>query len=364
MSYETGDHLAVQPLNPKGLVSELAKRLGLNLKKKFVCQEKLRASNKFPQWSLTPITIERALTQYMDITSVPSRKLLRVLSIYAQDPSEGSQLASIAALDKEGNEKYNLLIATPQRNLLEILMAFPSVNPPFGELVLNLPPLKHRFYSISSSTKVSPSFVHCTVGIVKYTTPLGTQKEGLCSTYLASLSTGGSVNVLIKNNPVRLPDAVSSPVILIGAGTGLAPHRGYLLEKFHQFKMNPDQENGKIVLFFGCRTSKTDFLYNEEFSEMLANAPKFNFQLITAFSRENPKAYVQHKIWENRTLVWEMISQGAYISICGDAKNMAKEVTQTLQNIIQQEGHQSPENAKKTIEELLSTGKYLQDVWG
>ena len=63
-----------------------------------------------------------------------------------------------------------------------------------------------------------------------------------------------------------LPKDSTTPVILIGAGTGVAPFMGFLQERAEQKHQNIDV--GQVLIFFGCRHPKQDYIYQERVTKL------------------------------------------------------------------------------------------------
>lgn len=144
--------------------------------------------------------------------------------------------------------------------------------------------------------------------------------------------------------------------------TGVAPHRAFVRERAFQKRNGKDV--GKTLLFFGCRRSDEDYLYNDEWPELFDTLGGES-RIINAFSREtDKKVYVQDRLRENGSEVWDMLDkQHAYIYVCGDAKRMAKDVQSAFIEFAQQYGGQSPEEAEQYVKNLRSKGRYQEDVW-
>jgi len=356
--------LAIMPFNNPIIVLELAKRLNLDLKKRFQLTLINQKAVNPPSWcTKQPITVERALTQFLDLSALASRKLIRVLSLYAKDPLEADVLASFSSMDKDAYEKYNLFMSARHHSLLEILLEFPSTFPPLEHLIEVMPTLKARFYSISSSPLHCGNIAHCTIGVVKYISG-SVVHHGVCSHYVSTVQPGSEIHCQVRKNVTFcLPPNPSIPLIFIGAGTGVAPYRGFLQDRLIQYTKD-NAQTGEAILFFGCRGSKYDFLYEQEFKDLTQKFPKF--QLITAFSREgDTKVYVQHKLWEHKQMIWSLLTeQGAHLFVCGDATHMARDIHDMLHKIAQEEGMMQLVNAQVFIQNLMDKGRYLQDVWG
>ncbi len=199
------------------------------------------------------------------------------------------------------------------------------------ELIGLLRRLTPRLYSIASSQEEVDEEVHLTVALVEYEQN-DEKRYGGASSFLAQrLEEGGEVKVFVEhNNNFKLPEDDSTPIIMVGPGTGIAPFRSFIQER-----ENRDAE-GKNWLFFGDRTFTQDFLYQVEWQKYLKSGVLS--RLDVAFSRDQvEKVYVQHRILENAAQVWQWIQEGAYIYVCGDATRMAKDVHDALVIVAEQE---------------------------
>jgi NADPH-ferrihemoprotein reductase len=122
---------------------------------------------------------------------------------------------------------------------------------------------------------------------------------------------------------------------------------------------------GPALLFFGCRNSTEDYIYADELEEFRASGVLT--QLRVAFSREGPqKVYVQHLLEESGAEVWKMMSakgSRGHVYVCGDAKQMARDVNTALLDIIQKHGKLSEVVAENMIKSWSENGRYSRDVW-
>lgn len=95
-----------------------------------------------------------------------------------------------------------------------------------------------------------------------------------------------AVPVYLRSSQFRLPQDLSRPVVMVGPGTGLAPFRGFLQDRAGCLKAGA-AALGPAVLFFGCRSQKTDYLYREELEGAVKGGALT--ALHVAFSRDNGK---------------------------------------------------------------------------
>ncbi|HHT0105014.1 TPA: NADPH-dependent assimilatory sulfite reductase flavoprotein subunit [Raoultella planticola] len=220
-----------------------------------------------------------------------------------------------------------------------------------------LRPLTPRLYSIASSQAEVESEVHITVGAVRYDIE-GRARAGGASSFLADrVEEDGEVRVFIEHNDnFRLPANPQTPVIMIGPGTGIAPFRAFMQQRA------ADCAEGKNWLFFGNPHFTEDFLYQVEWQRYIKEGVLSRIDL--AWSRDQQqKVYVQDKLREQGAELWRWINDGAHIYVCGDANRMAKDVEQTLLDVIAEFGAMDAEAADEFLSELRVERRYQRDVY-
>ena len=163
--------------------------------------------------------------------------------------------------------------------------------------------------------------------------------------------------VYIERNPgFRLPESEETPIIMVGAGTGIAPFRAFIQQSEVQ------KRKGKTWLFFGERRFYSDFLYQIEWQKALKKGVLGKIDL--AFSRDQEeKIYVQHRLAQQQKEVFDWLQNGASFYLCGDMKHMAKDVQKTLLEIIQTQGGMSEDQARDYFKKLKKDKRFQADVY-
>ncbi|OMJ07767.1 NADPH-Cytochrome P450 reductase [Smittium culicis] len=411
ISYTTGDHVAVWPINSDIHVDALIQLLNVNKDQvvKAVPNPESTNSNPF-QYSYS--TYEGILTHYMDVTSPISQDNLKQVLLPNVSSQPGKEF-----IDKLINDKsfYSSNVTTPTTTPAELLQELVSIetksNVPadlkfvlsFDVLLSLLPRLSPRFYSISSSSKESPNSISTTVVALQYMSTKNQNRYGVASNYLnaivdattkKSIITKETISSLTKFDPpyhtlekivtdslfkkadirvpifvrksvFKLPSDPSIPIVMVGPGTGLAPFRAFIRER--AFMINTNNEKvGPTVLFFGNRYESKDYLYKEELESTFETLSKSSSEskLFTAFSRDtDQKVYVQNRILENSELVYKLLFEmNGYFYICGDGSRMAVDVAKALLDVAKAH-NKSDSSPTDLVESLKKTGRYQEDIW-
>lgn len=333
-SYAVGDSLGVYPENCPALVEELVATLGA------------RGEEIVTARSGSATTLYRVLRTECCLTDV-SEGLVVKLSEAAVDSHEAAQLRAIIDDDS----------AIAGHDVLDLLRRFPSARLAPHVFVEALSPIRPRLYSISSSPKRHAGQVHLTVRRVTYQHN-GRERKGVASTMLSDrVEAGSPVRVFVqKSHGFTLPQDPSTPIIMIGPGTGIAPFRAFLHERYAL------AATGKAWLFFGDQRSAHDFLYEDELTDFFRRG--ILTRLDTAFSRDQErKIYVQHRIVERGAELFAWLQDGAHVYVCGDAKRMAADVDRALRDVVRTHGVMSEQDAAKYVTALTSAGRYRRDVY-
>ncbi|KAM9176576.1 NADPH-dependent diflavin oxidoreductase 1 isoform 3-T6 [Mergus octosetaceus] len=357
ITFSAGDVVMIQPQNCPEDVQQFCQLLRLDPDRSFLLKP-TEPGTALPALLPQPCTIRHLVTHYLDISCVPRRSFFELLSYFSTNELEREKLQEFSSA--QGQEELYSYCNRPRRTTLEALWDFPhttSAIPP--EYLLDLiPRIRPRAFSIASSLLAHPDRIQILVAVVRYKTRLSKPRRGLCSTWLASLNPEqGDVQVplWVKKGGMKFPADPDIPVIMIGPGTGVAPFRAAIQERVAQgWKGN--------CLFFGCRQKSKDFYCQAEWEELVT---KGFLTLFTAFSRDQEeKVYVQHRIQENRRLVWELLtSRSAHVYLAGNAKQMPAAVAEALQSVLQLEGGLSPSEAEKYLTALEQTQRFQSETW-
>ncbi|KAK9695918.1 hypothetical protein K7432_012736 [Basidiobolus ranarum] len=370
--YQTGDHLEIFPENDPNLVEEVAITLGYALDAVFEVKIEDSSNSHLSSRSLAanlkgPHTVRHVLTNYADLQAAPSRQFIGVcLSAISQTESEKQYFESMCQTGEKGSEIYTGFVKQ-NRCLIDLLKNYPMIKTlNFLSFLCAMPVMTKRRYSIASCPQVHKNVAHLCVGIVEDVVQNKIYK-GLCTGFLSNCNPGKPIRANIRNakDVFHLPEDPTVPLIMVCAGTGIAPFRGFLQERrLKGCKSSKKGGESTTYLFFGCRSPEHDFIYKDELEEFVADGTLD--QLTMAFSRiGDPKRYVQHNLLASAALVWDLIhNKGGAFYVCGSASGMARDVSTTVTAIFEQVGGLRAEEAHTYFQQLQQHGKYNEDVWG
>ena len=345
LSYQAGDALGVYFENDSVLVAELLTSLN------FTGDESVNLKINGEQQNLS---LKEALTSHLEITQTAPA----FIEFWAKQSGDETLLALIA--DKNNTREFagnhQIVDVVNLTNLGDSSrLANTELTPQtFVDALRKITP---RLYSIASAQAEVEEEVHLTVGLVNYENN-DQQRFGGASHFLANrLEEGQKIRVFVEHNDnFRLPNDSNTPVIMIGPGTGVAPFRAFMQQR------EAEEATGDNWMFFGDQTFTQDFLYQVEWQNYLKSG--LLTRMDVAFSRDQAeKVYVQDRLKEQANDVFAWLERGAHLYICGDANRMAKDVHQTLIDIISEQGQLSTEQAEQYLKDLRSNKRYQKDVY-
>ncbi|TDZ31867.1 NADPH--cytochrome P450 reductase [Colletotrichum spinosum] len=402
LAYKTGDHLAVWPINPDQEVERLLRVLGLSERRGIpISINALDAAIKvrIP----TPTNVETLFRYYLEICAAVPRDTVRGLAQFAPSAPAKEFLLNLGR-DKDHYAGFLASNHLTIGRLLELAVRAGGNDDddddsqatttwsgvPLSYLIETLPRSQPRYYSISSSSVVSPKAPSITVAVSD--TPLSASPTaaipGLTTNYLQALSRslqdsqatrqtddlsyalsgpsdalqGGLIYAHVRRSKFKLPMLASCPLIMVAAGTGLAPFRAFVAERLRLQSIG--KPVGQMILFFGCQKPDEDYIYREELEQMERELDG-KLKIVTAFSRQPGarKTYVQDKVREMGREVAELLADGASLYMCGRA-SMAREVGRTLGDVVKADKGWDDSQVKDWSEGLKRNRKWQEDVWG
>ncbi|GAA0900078.1 bifunctional cytochrome P450/NADPH--P450 reductase [Pseudonocardia zijingensis] len=360
-SYAAGDHLGVLPRNSIDQISRVMRRFGLDAGQYATIIPRRGGPTHLPIDEPTPLL--GVLGCCVELQDTATRSNIAILARHTDDPGQKELLESLIGDDDASRARYAEQVGRANRSVLDLLEEFPACAVPFEVFLEMLPPLRPRYYSISSSPLVGPGACSITAGVLRGPARSGVGTfTGVCSGYLPLVPEDGTLFVFVRKPtiPFRPPDNPHVPMIMVGAGTGLAPFRGFLQERAAQ------QAQGvpvaRSLLFFGCRHPDSDYLYADE---LRGYEERGVVRVENAFSRSDARCrYVQDAILDSADEVWELLQADGVVLVCGNANTMAPATRDALHKIFRDRTGTSEADAAAWLTGLRGAGRFVEDIWG
>jgi len=338
LAYEPGDALGVVPANDPRLAQDVLDELGL------AAETPVSLQGEF-------LPLGKVLNERVEITAITPR--------FLEHWGKLAQAPALEQLAQPGQAEARADFAR-HHHIVDVLRQFPAKGLPAQDVLAALRPLQPRLYSIASSPSATPDEAHLTVSVVRFDLQ-GRARTGVASGHLADRAApDAALPVYIQPNPhFRLP-ADDVPIIMIGAGTGVAPYRAFLQER------EARGASGRSWLFFGERNFRSDFLYQTEWQGLLKDGVLTRMDV--AFSRDrhaadSGKTYVQHRLRDQARDLYAWLEEGAHLYVCGDASRLAPDVHRTLASLVAAQGALAPDAAEDYLRRLQSENRYQRDVY-
>ncbi|WP_405412654.1 bifunctional cytochrome P450/NADPH--P450 reductase [Streptomyces decoyicus] len=355
-TYRTADHLTVLPANTPDLVERAARLLQTDLDTVLSIVPHHPRRDGIPVDR--PLTIRQLLTHHVELQDRPTAEQLRTLA--ALNPCAPEQ-AALRALAENTDAR-----AADQRTLLDLIEDHPALRETltWPTLLELLPPIRPRHYSVSSSPAADPHHVDLMVSVLQAPARSGRGTfRGTGSGYLGAVRPGDTVLARLQpcREAFRIDHDAGTPVIMIAAGTGLAPFRGVIADR--RALLTNGTSLAPALCYFGCDAPDADYLHADE---LHAAERAGAVTLRPAFSEApiDGRRFVQDRLTAEADEVWELLNTGARVHVCGDGARMAPGVRDAFQAMyLRRTEGAGRADAQDWLRTLMEQGRYIEDVY-
>lgn len=314
------------------------------------------------------------LTWCSDVQSYPpTKQLLRAMAEHATDENERKILLFLCSADGQG--VFCDFRTGPHVSLQQLLHAFPSAKPPLALVLSLLQPLMPRFYSLSNdphdSFETRDGKTHRLVNIAVTVHDTADWRRGSRTgvgsgffqrqavKYIEAQKRGEVPEMYIPMfkglmaNPLAKEFVSDGPMLLIGAGVGVAPFRGFV-----QRRLKTANCANKVWVLQGIRDSLVDEIYSGEWGVHEDEVKR------VVESRVGEGRYVQEEVLHQADLVWYVINAvDGRVFVCGSSKGMGEGVEKALVQVAMKKGNLGESEAKKYWDLKKEVGQYIAETW-
>ncbi|WP_055564243.1 bifunctional cytochrome P450/NADPH--P450 reductase [Streptomyces atriruber] len=356
VTYRTADHLAVLPVNAPESVERAASLFGVDPDAVLNIRAHRPGRTTLPLDR--PVAVRELLGRYVELRDAPTAAQVALLAEHNPCPPERAALEQLAA-------DPGALGARPG-NLLDLVEDHPALRGqlPWPVLLELLPPIRARHYSISSSPAAAPGRADLMVSLLSAPDRSGRGTyRGTGSSHLHRLRPGDTLHARVQpcRDVFRIPADARTPVIMIGAGTGLAPFRGAVADRVALLRNGTPL--APALCYFGCDHPDVDYLHRAEL-EAAERAGAVSMRPTYSRAPEGELLFVQHRIAAEAQEIWHLLESGARVYVCGDGARMAPGVREAFRQLhVKHSGDDSPERAEAWWQGLVAEGRYVEDVY-
>lgn len=356
MSYRAGDYLAVLPFNPRRNVRRALARFDLTWDAMITISPE--AHTPLPQGR--PLSVFEVFSALVELSPPATSKQLKQVAKTIPETELRQSLEKLATDD------FKQEVLAKNKSLLDVLEKYPSAQYSLGQFLEALPPMRIRQYSISSSPLEDPSKCTITFTVVDAPARGGDPDKdrflGACSSFLRYRESGDRISVAVRPSHAgfHLPLDDSTPILMVCAGTGLAPFRAFVQERALQIRSG--KQLAPALLFYGCAAPDRDALYENEFAEWQEQGA---VELRHAFSRAPEKSFgcrhVQDRIWHDRADATKLFWKNAQVYMCGSSA-VGIEINKVIAEIYAEAKGVSRDEAETWVNGLKGV-RYWADVF-
>ena len=353
LEYQTGDHLTVLADNPPDVVDAVIELLEIDPEERLSINPR-RTSRRLIALD-REVSVRELLTHFVELRKPATRSQLRKLAAANPCEPERKRLEELA-------DEPDPCPLSP----IECLKEFPACDITGAELLELLEPMTPRHYSIASSSRLQPDVVGLVVSVLDAPARSGEGLfKGVASNHLAAIGAGARIRARVDpaRQAFRAGADPEKNVILVSAGTGVAPFCGFLGDRFAAKEEGAPYTSA--LCFFGIRDPDVDYIFKDQFIEAESVGV---VSMRPAFSRapQNGVRYVQDRIAADADDVWALLGDPAsdtHVFVCGDGAKMAPAVRQAFIDIYRARTGADESDAHDWLIGLVESDRYVEDVW-
>ncbi|KAJ6481192.1 fatty acid hydroxylase [Mycena vulgaris] len=355
LTARAGDYVAILPQNPTRDVHRVLAHFGLSNEEEVILTSVGPTSLPVGK----PVKLWEILAGYVELAQPATPRDLGILSAAASTDSARVYLDELKA-------SYHEAVQAKRLSVVQILETRADINLSLGSFLQMLPAMRVRQYSISSSPLWNPTNITVTISVLESPALHDANGEaflGVGSNYLANLRPGDRVQMAVRPSAAAFhpPTDPLTPVVMFCAGSGIAPMRGFIQERAAQKAAGRDV--GKMILFFGCRSPETDFLYSQTDLAEWIRLGLLEVRPAFSCSPEDSAGckYVQDRILKDSADIVDAHEQDAAFFTCGSG-NVAKGIKSSLVEIIKRAKGLDTDEATARFESVTK-GRYATDIF-
>lgn len=357
ITYRAGDYCAILPFNPTETVHRVMTRFSLPFDT--VLKVSSHMSTSLPDEPLSALDLFGA---YLELSQPATRRNVQMLMQATTDEATRAALSELVMGD------FNAAVTEKRVSLLDLLERYPSIELPLGSFITSLIPMRPRQYSIASSPTAGTSRLILVYDVLDSPSIAHDARHiGVASNYLSSLRPGDIIHASVKasHQPFHIPESDKIPIVMIAAGAGLAPFRGFIEER--SACLTSGRHLAPAHLFFGCRGPTRDDLYREELDRWESMGAVVTHR---AYSRAPEQSeghkHINEVLLAERKLLIELWERDARVYVCG-SRAVGESVKQAFLNIasemVRERGEDDAEDCMQRWFEGIRNQRYTTDVF-
>ena len=353
IKYKPAENILIYPKNSMEAVNVVYNLLGIRDKENNLINYNILNKDKILNLPLPEgITVKEAISEYIDLSCQITKTILSKLVDYLTDSSQRNQITEIL-----NNEKKIEEFLSKRYNIIDFIKEFNSLKLSLQELADILPSISPRYYTCSSSNSKKSNTIELIISLVSWKGQKGDVRFGLASNYFKDLYKSKSflekdeyLHISLKESAFNLPSDLSTPMLMMCTGSGIAPFISFLEE----LEFSKKDKNYETYLIYGAMNKKNDFLFEKELEEFKKNGILTEYY--TAFSRDQEKKiYVQNifeKEFGKEKLETLVNKKGMKIYICGSV-SMGNAVIKKIGEILGEENK----------DKIIKNNQLMSEMW-